>query len=165
MVQLLLNSPEVKVDSRDADEAPALHFAIQEGHVEVRLPQQELLRAKPIQGLDCSGLTHHNSLEIKFVPKAGVVKELIRRGADINSKDWKQSTPLTSAASTGQVRISAYLLQSLHHLLFCDSSAQAQECAVDICKLLIEEGADVMHMTFGGVMAVHRAAQRGSFKA
>eukprot|EP00983_Pelagomonas_calceolata_P009842 318395-Pelagomonas_calceolata.AAC.14 len=72
MVQLLLNSPEVKVDSRDADEAPALHFAIQEGHVEVRLPQQELLRAKPIQGLDCSGLTHHNSLEIKFVPKAGV---------------------------------------------------------------------------------------------
>eukprot|EP00967_Tisochrysis_lutea_P025303 scaffold29163_cov18-Tisochrysis_lutea.AAC.1 len=89
-----------------------------------------------------------------------VVKELVNRGADINSRDWKGSTPLTNASLYGQeATITFYTHASCTQeatITFYTHACCTQEAIV---RLLLECGADPNHYTTGGMMAVHRAAQ------
>ena len=98
-----------------------------------------------------------------------IVKLLVDSGADINSVNGEDETPLFKAASFGLIRIVEYLLSRSENNVIDKSSLSGYtpiyiaSCYgyTDTVKLLLEHGADMSIYSSDGKTALERAIQYG----
>ena len=99
---------QADVNTKGLDQWTALHLAAKSGHVEIL---KELLAQEGIEIEACSSMKRtpvHVAAEFDHVE---IVKLLLAHGADINSRDFDESTPLHVASQYGSLNTLDYLLK------------------------------------------------------
>lgn len=99
---------QAEVNARGLDQWTALHLAAKSGHAEI---VKELLAQEGIEIEACSSMKRtavHVAAEFDHVE---VVKLLVGQGADINRRDFDESTPLHVASSHGALQTLDYILK------------------------------------------------------
>jgi uncharacterized protein len=134
------------VNAATGDGMSALHWAAQNGHLEV---VEALLGA----GSEVERTTRLGGYTPLLLASArghaGVVERLIRSGADPNRANANGSVPLHFAAAAGTVEVAAVLLSSGAEVDVRDAAWHqtplmwaAAEGATDLVELLLDHGAD-----------------------
>ncbi|WP_265029658.1 ankyrin repeat domain-containing protein [Wolbachia endosymbiont (group A) of Philonthus cognatus] len=154
IVKLLLDggaNPNVK----DMDDQTPLNLATQKGYLDI----VEILKPAQ-QGLDKELLTAVRGSNLNRV------KDLISRGASLEAKDKKGSTPLHLASWNGNFEVVKYLIKeganlevknySLRTPLY-DASGSGN---LDVVKYLVEQGADINAKDIFGKKSIHFAAEK-----
>ena len=97
-----------------------------------------------------------------------VVRELVKRGADINTSSDTQSTAVRSACFSGYTDIVKYLVEhgaDIHQpnksLATCLISTVIQ---LPLCRYIIEKGATINAQDINGYTALHYAVEKGKIE-
>jgi ankyrin repeat domain-containing protein 50 len=141
-------------------EAVPLHWWCSVGRVD---KVAELLRL----GADVNARLDYNCTPLAIAARCGqadVCKVLLDSGADPNITEKYGSTALMGAAATGKARIVAMLLERGANQLstkYSKVTALHRAATTDICKLLIEKGADIQATTQNGETPLLSAAGLG----
>lgn len=99
---------QADVNTKGLDQWTALHLAAKSGHVEIL---KELLAQEGIEIEACSSMKRTPVHVAAEFDHAEVVKLLLAQGADINSRDFDESTPLHVASQYGSLNTLDYLLK------------------------------------------------------
>ncbi len=131
IVALLLDQPNIEVDSIDQDNITPLHIASSRGHLEV-------------------------------------VKLLVGKKAQVNSRTKNRSTPFYLACQEGHVEVARYLFGKGAHLEAHHNDGStalyiaANEGHQDVVSFLLENNAQVMARASNGMTPLHVAAYIGN---
>ena len=125
IVEILLQHKDINLNIRNKEEDTALFFALKpEGQRNTKTPTREFLEEKEkialilLNKMDLSQLDAHNknnSTALTMASQNGfanLVKELIKRGANVIKADKDGDTPVIMAAQFGHIEILKTLLKS-----------------------------------------------------
>ena len=167
VVKLLLAAPGIHVNpaTSPASGSPLL-AAVQSGHEEV----VKLLLAVPGIGVDMQKDDGGTALFMAAEDNhLGIVKQLVRRGADVNLGLHTGETPLGSAAQHGHLEVVRFLLQAPGIRVeqanvdgmtpLCVASQHGHQ---DIVSLLLRNGANPNRVYRFGFTQLHRSCLYGN---
>jgi ankyrin repeat protein len=162
-VKRLLSIRYIDVNARSRQRSTPLHFAAQDGHIEIA----QLLIEK---GADVNAKVDDGRTPVFRPTQEGhveIVRLLVHSGADVNARDIDGSTPLHSASIFGHVEIARLLIENgadvnaRDNIEWTPLHFAALEGHVEIARLLIENRADVNARTNDGWTPLLLAAQHG----
>jgi ankyrin repeat protein len=163
VVELLLRTKKVEVDSKDGEHRTPLLRAAHEGHDEV--VKLLLKEGANMEAADVYGWTilHWASLS----GRVEIVKLLLEKKANIEAADTEGWTPLHWAAQDGQDEVVKLLLKEGANMEAANTDGwttlhwAAQNGHVEIVKLLLEKGADTAAADTDRQTTLHWASRSG----
>ena len=165
VVRLLLAAPGININLGTYDGASPLIITVSQGYREV----VNLLLAAP--GIDMNARKHDGATALLFAAQRGfteIMRDLIRRGADVNLSIYHGTSPLNITISIGNTQAVRLLLQSpdirINQTTNTGTTPLATAARVkneEITRLLLSEGADPNLTNDIGIGPLHIACLRG----
>ena len=145
-VEKLLRNSDVDVNEEVGEyEVTALHFAAENGHVDVVIVLLD-------NGADVNIVDAYNATALHYTAENGhvdVAKTLIQNGADVNAADFEKLTALHHTAEYAHIDVAKVLIQNGAELNAVNGNKRtalhfaALHGHADVAKVLIQNGADV----------------------
>ena len=163
VVELLIETKNVKVDSVARYNRTALHWASLKGHIKV----VKLLLKK---GADVNVVAESRQTPLHEASGNGhveIVELLLKKGTDINVANNYRQTPLHLASENRHVEVVKLLLEKWADVNMADDYRQtplhlaSENGHVEVVKLLLEKGADVNAAAEGGQTPLYEASKYG----
>ena len=169
-IEALVKKYNADIDAADNFGMTALHRASHEGRTEsvvllLKLGANPNLRSKEI-GMFVGGETPLILAALRGHVEC--VKNLVERGADVNSQDDRQQTALLEAATHGWVKTVAALLDAGANIEARDRKGRTAVMLAsfhnqpEVLQLLIERGANLNAADSAGYTALRTSVERGS---
>jgi ankyrin repeat protein len=163
VVELLLRTEKVEVDSKDDGNRTPLLWATESGHVEV----VKLLLEK---GANTAAVDKYGRTPLYWASRrkyVEVVKLLLEKGADTAAADKYGRTPLSWASERGHIEVVKLLLEKRADTAAADLDGRtplywaSENGHVEVVKLLLEKGVDTAAANKYGQTPLYWASGNG----